>query len=727
MFRSKKFLKLILLLDTGLVLAILAFWFARGEVWANWDFQVLDEFHHRAIVQQQGPSTSSRLVYLLITDDAYEAFGKNILDRGYLAKVNRILARLRPQAVAFDIIFARSGDPETDKKFARSLARLRDGYLPVAFRLSDSPRPFAWPQDTVYAEWDARIRKPLKEIGEGRPIYGDQPVLQNDLFARQSRATGHINAENDPDGVYRHFPLVIKLGDRFFPSLPLRMFLDYVEVPFEHVVIEWGKQLHIPAVEGSSLREDRVIPIDDRGQVYVPYPNTWESDFPKVSVTRLRELFDDEDMQGNLAEFFGGKFVLLGDISQGISDIGQTTLEENVPLIAVHASVLNGLLENGFYARWTLPAASWVLVGLSVLLGAAACFRGLYVYYLAGAAGAGGLIALAWQQFLGFSLFPVTSVLAGYLFVFVGLVVGLQVSLSRHGAFIRTAFSRYVPAQVVEQLLENPELLRLGGEEREATVLFSDLEGFTTVSEKMPPPHLASLLNEYLTQMTRIIIENGGIIDKYLGDGIMAEFGIPLANPNHADQAVRAALAMQVALHKLNAEWEKQGRVKVNCRIGIHTGILIAGNLGSDQVFDYTVIGDSVNLAARLEGVNKLYRTQIIISEKTCRLLTPEVFRVRPLDIIKVKGKNESVRIYEVYGLEVKPIPEPDIEYYRLYEEGFRFYLNREFAKAVECFNRALQLRPDDVPCLNMISRIDALDWERLPADWDGSIALDFK
>ena len=727
MFRSRKFIKLIALLDAGLVLAILAFWLVRGGVWANWDFQMLDGLHHRAIQQGQGPPASPRIRYLLITDAAYEEFGKNVLDRAYLARVNRILSMLRPQAVAFDIIFARAGDPETDKKFARSLRRLRDGYLPVAFRLSASPQPFSWPEGSVYARNDSEIRVKLEEHGEGRPYYGDTPLVQHAPFAKRARNTGHINAENDPDGVYRHFPLIIKLGDRFFPSLPLRMFLDYVEVPFDRVVVEWGKALRIPAVEGSFLKEDRVIPIDERGQMYVPYPNNWENDFPKVAVTRLRELFGDEDMQGNLAEFFGGRFVLLGDISHGISDIGQTPLEENVPLIAVHASVLNGLLENTFYDRWTASGVFSILLGLGVLLGAAACFRRLVVYYVVGAFVFAGLVGLTWWQFQNFSLFPVASVTAAFLIVFVGLVVGLQVSLSRHGAFIRTAFSRYVPSQVVEQLLENPELLRLGGEERQATVLFSDLEGFTSVSEKMPPPHLASLLNEYLTEMTRIIIENGGIIDKYLGDGIMAEFGIPLDTPHHADQAVYAALAMQTSLETMNSDWEKQGRVSVHCRIGIHTGTLVAGNLGSNQVFDYTVIGDSVNLASRLEGVNKLFRTRVIISDKTQELLTPGKFRVRSLDIIKVKGKSEPVWIYEVYGLATDPQDETDAEYYRLYEEGFQAYRGRDFKTALERFNRALQLRSDDAPCLNMISRIDALDWERLPADWDGSTALDFK
>ncbi|MGP0630730.1 CHASE2 domain-containing protein [Nitrospina sp. 32_T5] len=727
MLRSKKFLKLILLLHAGLVLALLGFWLVRGTVWTSWDYQVLDRFHKRALEEGKGPTASPRLLYLLITDDAYEDFGRNALDRRYMARVNRILSMLRPEAVMFDIIFAREGDAEEDRKFARSLRRLRTAYLPIAFHISDSPQPFQWKPGTVYEKKNEKISAKLEEKGQGVPFYGDQPVLQNDLFAKKAQGTGHINAHNDSDGVYRHFPLVIKLGERFFPSMPLRIYLDHVRVPFDSVRIEWGRALTIPAFKGSLLNEAVVVPIDERGQVYVPYSGTWENDFPKVAVTRLRELFADEDMQGNLSEFFGGRFVMLGDVSQGISDIGQTPLEENVPLIAVHASVLNGFLENRFYDRWADWQVYGVVIGFSLLVGVAACFRKLWIYYVTGAVSFAAVLALAWWQFTRFSLFPITSVTAACLVVFVGLVVGLQVSLARHGAFIRTAFSRYVPSQVVEQLLENPDLLRLGGEEREATVLFSDLEGFTTVSETMPPPNLASLLNEYLTEMTRIVIENGGIIDKYLGDGIMAEFGIPLASPNHADQAVRAGLAMQVALRTLNAEWEKQGRVQVNCRIGIHTGMLVAGNLGSDQVFDYTVIGDSVNLASRLEGVNKLYRTQVIISEKTFSLLTPEVFRVRPLDIIKVKGKNEPVRIFEVYGLEVKPITEEDIEYYRLYEEGFQAYLNREFAKATEFFNRALKLHPDDAPCLNMINRIDRLQVERLPADWDGSTALDFK
>ena len=180
-----------------------------------------------------------------------------------------------------------------------------------------------------------------------------------------------------------------------------------------------------------------------------------------------------------------------------------------------------------------------------------------------------------------------------------------------------------MPEKVVDTLLGSPEMLKLGGEERVMSVLFSDLAGFTTLSEKMTPTQLVHLLNHYLTEMTDIVLAEGGIIDKYEGDAIMAEFGAPLPLPDHADRAVRTGLKMQRRLKELREIWKGQGLPELRCRVGINTGAMIVGNMGSNQVFDYTVIGDSVNLASRLEGANKRYNTYLMISEFTLDCLTP--------------------------------------------------------------------------------------------------------
>ena len=259
------------------------------------------------------------------------------------------------------------------------------------------------------------------------------------------------------------------------------------------------------------------------------------------------------------------------------------------------------------------------------------------------------------------------------------------------------------------------------------SVLFSDLADFTTISEKMAASDLVSLLNDYLTEMTDIILQHGGIIDKFLGDAIMAEYGIPLENSKHADLAVGTALHMQQRLVELREEWQKRNLPALKCRVGINTGRMIVGNIGSHAVLDYTVIGDAVNLASRLEGVNKLYGTSILISEFTHAHLTPGLFATRALDVIKVKGKSQSVKVYEVYGHTSDQRTADEERFFRLYDEGFSAYLQQNIDRAQRRFSQALELQPQDQAAQLMLRRCEQFDIQSENENWDGSITLQTK
>ncbi len=426
-------------------------------------------------------------------------------------------------------------------------------------------------------------------------------------------------------------------------------------------------------------------------------------------------------------EFFENKFVFVGDVSTGIADAGQTPLDRYAPLVMTHAALMNGLLTRTFYHQWSFWDVLALVCLLGLLVGLAAMAQSSMVLYATGAIIFVGLLVLTGLEWVHFTLLPLVSVLNSFLVIFFGIVIGLEVAIAKDQAFIRNTFTKYVSEKVVNELLQHPELLHLGGEERVVSVLFSDIENFTTVSERLSPRELVSLLNDYLTEMTAIVLAQEGIIDKYSGDGIMAEYGAPLPIPHHADQAVRTALHMQRRLAELRPKWRQQGLPELRCRVGINTGTMVVGNIGSEQVFNYTVIGDAVNLASRLEGANKHYQTLVMISEFTHECLTPNLFRTRLLDAIRVKGRLQPVKVYEVYGESTDDISADELQYYHAYHEACAAYLERRFDVARAQCAAALAVRPKDTAACKMLERMADLDPAALPDDWDGVMTFETK
>lgn len=726
-FKSKKMRSLALLISGGLLLLLIGLWSLTGVVWTRADSMLLDLFYKRAVSEGKGPPKSDLVALVTITNASYDSFHKNYLDRGHLARMSDTLAKLGPEAVGFDIIFHRPSIEKDDIAFADSIKNLGLAYLPMAFELTPEQKSFEW-QNSVSHE---RLREEYLfhpvEKGPGQPLYAIRAFTQMDAFEEYAMGSGHINVEVDPDGVYRHMLMLVRVEDGYAPTLSLSMYLDYMRIPPDKIVVEWGERIVIPAVEESFLEKDVVVPIDARGRAFVPLAATWEGSFTKVESHEVLLGYEDENKRGALYSALEGRLVLVGDVSTGISDIGNTSLDTDAPLITLHVSMLNALLTNTFYKRWDSGHVILVLIASGLILGLASLMRSSWVLYTSGLLILGGLITLTWSEIQGFRFFPVASAGGSVLVLGFGLTAGLEWAGKKERSFIRNAFAKYVPEKVVHQLLRNPELLRLGGEERVITALFSDLAGFTTISEKMSPSELVNLLNEYLTEMTGIVLDEGGIVDKYEGDAIMAEFGAPIHLPDHADRAVRAGIRMQRRLKELRRHWLEKGLPEMRCRVGINTGPMVVGNMGSGQVFDYTVIGDAVNLASRLEGANKRYNTYLMISENTLVQLTPGLFRTRLLDVIRVQGKTEPVRVYEVIG-EAGESLAPDLEaYITTYEKAFGAYLVKDFEQAKSGFESALTLRPEDPACRDMLERIRAQDPNNLPEDWDGSIALNTK
>jgi adenylate cyclase len=285
---------------------------------------------------------------------------------------------------------------------------------------------------------------------------------------------------------------------------------------------------------------------------------------------------------------------------------------------------------------------------------------------------------------------------------------------------IRSAFSKYVPPGVVADLVADPTRLKLGGEKRLISILFSDLAGFTSMSETLPPEQLVAILNLYLDEMSEIVLEERGTLDKYIGDAIMALWGAPAPVEDHALRACRTAVRMQRRLHDLNDAWHRQGHhwPALNMRIGINTGTPVVGNIGGQKRFDYTALGDAVNLAARLEPACKTYGVETMIAEGT-RAAAGDAIVVRELDMLAVYGKAEPIRVYELVGLAGEAVAKEREEVLRHYEAGLAAYRRRDFALAISYFDAALELDGKDGPSLLYRERAAEYAVTPPPLEWD--------
>jgi class 3 adenylate cyclase/CHASE2 domain-containing sensor protein len=404
--------------------------------------------------------------------------------------------------------------------------------------------------------------------------------------------------------------------------------------------------------------------------------------------------------------------------------------------VEVHANSLQNMLD-AEYVRPTGTGGRLLLMLLTAAVAGAVVFRnGAGLGAVATVGVALGTIVLAWWAWAGvvyvpgtelftlgsrFRWIPVGAPIVSGLLSYVGAVAYVAVVEGRDKRRIKGAFAKYVSPDVVNEIAEDPDALRLGGQKRPLTIIFSDLSGFTTLSERMDPENLVTLLNEYLDDMTQVVLDEGGTLDKYIGDAVMAFWNAPKAYPDHADRGMHAAIKMQEHMEALARRWgdvaAEHGELKV--RIGIHTGEVVVGNLGGEGRFSYSAIGDAVNLAARLEPANKTYDTLTMVSEATLAAGDASQYRVRELDNVAVKGKSEPVKVYELLGLAGVSLSAGKEEALRRYEQGMAAYKRHEWSAAKAHFEAAVAASPDDGPSRLYVARCDANIADPPPADWD--------
>lgn len=571
------------------------------------------------------------------------------------------------------------------------------------------------------------IEKRLGQIGPSRYpliIYKDQdtgpsvfinayaPEVNIDILTKSTKSSGYFNMMPDQDGVVRWMPMTIRCGEDVFPPLSVRCVWQYLDRPQLVVkVTEYG-------IEGIQVG-DRFIPTDENGRLLINYIGPSKT-FPHFSISDI--------LHGRLPKgTFQDKIVLVGATAVGIYDLRNTPFSPVYPGMEVHATVIDNILGQRFLnkPKWASIFDLLAIVILGVLTGVfvprlgavkgMAFVSGLFVLHL---------IIARWL-FVSFGLwFNIVYPLLALVITYTTLTVYRYLTEERERKKIKGAFNYYVSTAVVDEMLKHPEQLKLGGDKRDLTVLFSDIRGFTTISENLTPEELVHLLNEYLTVMTDVVFKYDGTLDKYIGDAIMAVYGAPLEQQNHPLSACHSALEMMTALKKLNKKWIDDGKMPLDIGIGINTGMMMVGNMGSDQRFDYTVMGDAVNLGSRLEGANKNYKTKILISESTYERVRDE-FVCMELDSVRVKGKNVPVKIYEL--LAYHQVPEVRNQAISYFQQGLTLYKQQQWDEAVKMFKIVTDLEKDMYVARVYIRRCLDLKGNPPPPDWDGCYTMTTK
>jgi adenylate cyclase len=548
-------------------------------------------------------------------------------------------------------------------------------------------------------------------------------------IAGESKHQGFFSNNPDPDGIIRRATLVQAtwprdpegnpVGDPFLvPSLALKTAAEYLGrvplVSFDEAGIS-GIKLMDPSGEAEPV--DIPTSLDGSGRMLINHYGD-ERTFTEIS---LADAYNNDF--SSLGSNPMPKILLFGATAVGMNDQRPSPFSETIDGVNHHAAVLENILSKNFMKR---TLSSFPLeVGLLIFSGIG--FAAL-LSLTSAVTSALGLVGFCVALYFVDRLYMFGSgnwIYVGLVYfqnisIYFGMTLFRYFSEEKEKKKIKNAFQHYLNPAVINELLEHPEQLQLGGQKKELTVFFSDVRGFTTISETLSPEALTALLNEYFTPMTKLILESSGLLDKYIGDAIMAVWGAPIPLDDHADRALSASLAMLDELAVLQQKWKRESLPPIDIGIGLNTGQMVVGNMGSDQRFDYTVLGDAVNLGARLEAINKQYGTRILISEFVLkRLKRPESYLIREIDKIKVKGKNESVVIYEGVHSSGKNI-EQLREVVGLFELGLGRYRVGDWDGAIKHFNQGLLVLPEDQPSQIFVDRCELLKAKDPGQDWDG-------
>jgi len=693
---QKKFTRGILV---GVGAFLIAFIFYQFEIfkpleWKSWDLRL------RLF---SSPSKANKDIVLFFIDqyslDVYEK--QQGLPwpwpRQIYSAVIKYLERGGAKACVFDLTLSENSryGIEDDKVFSEAMAQAKNVLL--TFFLSREERE----PDEASFELLSRFSLKTKAIPAKALFSSKSVTLPVENLLEAAAGAGNVQFAPDGDGIYRRLPLVFRLKDMVLPSLPLAA---------------------VNFLQGEQNLQN--IPFDGSGQMIVRYhgPRGTYRTYSLAAIINSWAQIEEGKTPQIPAQEFSGKIVLVGTSAPGLYDLKSSPFSAVYPGTEILATAIDNLLRQEF-----IRIPSQVLLwGLTLIL---ALFTGMgtsyikriwkiivfFIFCLALPAGAASLAFVP-----GYWLDFVTPLLAIVL-SFIGASL-LNYSIEgRQRRFIKSVFRYYLSPDVIERIIKNPALLELGGEKREITSFFSDVAGFTTISEGLSPEELVSLLNAYLSEMTDIILSTGGTLDKYEGDAIIAFWNAPLDQPDHALRACRAALSCQRKLEELKPFFRQRFGHELSMRIGLNSGPGVVGNMGSRRRFDYTAMGDTVNLASRLEGACKQYNVPILVGNTTYELVKEGVL-ARAVDIIRVVGKKRPVRVYQIIA-EKGELSAAQIEKVNIFNQAVESYRLRQWEKALALFQKL----EDDMLSKMYIARCLSFKQFPPPDTWDGVYELKSK
>ena len=556
------------------------------------------------------------------------------------------------------------------------------------------------------------------------PVYSSFTANLPDL-QRVATNGGYFTLDPDPDGILRRVPMLTEYAGAYYEPLSLaivRLLLGNVQVVPGYPGEKIGSK-NYPGLEWLEVGPIKV-PVDEAAAALIPYRGKGGREGKSFNYFSAIDV-----IQGRVAATeLKGKIVLVGTTAPGLLDLRATPVEAVYPGVEVHANIISGMLDQNIKQKPPYVIGAEFILLLIVGLGMALQLPRLNPLksLLATVAVLSLVLAANLAIFhIGNLVLPLASGLA-----LISLLFALNMS---YGYFVEARgkrqitglFGQYIPPELVDEMAKNPDGFSMEGESREMTVLFTDVRGFTTISEGLDPKQLSQLMNEFLTPLTEVIYKHRGTVDKFMGDCIMAFWGAPLADPNHARNAIMAGLEMHDALAKLKTEFDARGWPEIRIGVGLNTGRMSVGNMGSKLRTAYTVMGDAVNLASRLEGITKEYGADMIVGEATREAVPDVIFR--ELDRVRVKGKDEAVAIYEPIGLQ-GTVAKPKLDEIRLYAQFLRFYRGQDWDQAELQLLNLQKILPDNkLYNETFVGRIAFLRSNPPGNGWDGAFTFTTK